>query len=213
MPRHLTGRSAHGSLLVGAAMAVSILSAPTSAQQAGTEDPGGSGNATRGVIILQAEPKPAPAPVPVPAPVPTAAPRPAPPPPVMPPKCERPFSKADIRTSRYGNDTAKFDRDLARKLNSAKQDVSVDISAPWPAEGDAPPMVGRWLEEVKASGGKITVNEYCRKSRGFFSFFNKLFQRKPVDRLEAVRTYDAVLQINGADQAVTQVLFRRRPAP
>ncbi|MFM6830024.1 MAG: hypothetical protein ACKOVA_06775 [Novosphingobium sp.] len=187
-------------------MTVAAFSAPTSAQQATSEEPAGSGSATRGVIILKAEPKPAPVPAPV-------APRPAPPPPVMPPQCERPFAKADIRTSRYGNDAARFDRDLARKLNGARQNVSVDISAPWPAEGDPPAMIGRWLEEVKASGGKITVNEYCRKSRGFFSFFNKLFQRKPVDRLEAVRNYDAVLQINGADQAVTQVLFRRRPAP
>lgn len=132
----------------------------------------------------------------------------------MPPRCERPFTKADIRTSRYGNvnGTAKFDRDLARKLDGATQEVSVDIAEPWPVEGDPPAMVGRWLEEVKVSGGKITANEYCRKSRGFFSFFNRLFQRKPVDRLEAVRNYDAILQINGADQSVTQILFRRRTA-
>ncbi len=105
---------------------------------------------------------------------------------------------------------AKFDRDLARKLDGAKAQVTLDLAAPWPSQSDPPPLVGRWLEELKASGGKITVNEYCRKSRGFFSFFNRLFQRKAADRLEAVRTYDAVLQINGADQLVTQILFRRR---
>lgn len=206
MPRHLTGRSDYGNLLVCSAMAVAIFSAPANAQQTGTEGQEGSDRATRGVIILKVEPKPAP------APVPTSAPQPPPPPTVMLQKCARPFAKADIRIMRYGGDAARFDRDLARKLNGAKKDVSVDISGPWPAEGDPPPVIGRWLEEVKASGGKIMVNEYCRKSRGFFSFFNRLFQSKPVDRFEAVRRYDAVLQVNGADQAVTQVLFRRRTA-
>lgn len=190
-----------------AGLGLVLLAAPISAQQAGGETSDDSGRTTRGVIILKAEPKSAPQPAPPPAPRP--APPPAPPE-IAPVKCERPFAKADIGTSWYGHNMAKFDRDLGRKLNGAKAQVSLDLAVPWPAQSDPPPFVGRWLEEVKASGGKITVNEYCRKSRSFFSFFNRLFQRKAADRLEAVRTYDAVLQVNGADQSVTQILFRRR---
>lgn len=195
MPRHLIRTSTRTAVVVGASAALAF-SLPTRAQQSGGQDTGENGRATRGVVILKAEPKT----------------EPAPPPPVVPKSCARPFAKTDIRTGRYGKDTARFDRDLARRLNGARQDVSVDVSEPWRVDSEPPMIVGRWLEEVKASGGKITVNEYCRKSRGFFSFFNRLFQRKPVDRLEAVKSYDAVLQIDGADQVITQVLFRRRIA-
>ena len=150
------------------------------------------------MIILKAEPQPAPTPTPAPV--------------IAPVRCERPLGKADIRTNRFGNDMAKFDRELSRRLNAAKQTVSLDLSEPWSADGEPPVLVGRWLEEIKATGGKVASNEYCRKSRGFFSFFNRLLKRKPIDRLASVKNYDAVLQVNGADQTVTQVLFRRRPA-
>lgn len=190
MPSDLTGRSALTSLAACAFIALAASSVAVNAQQsssaASPEDRGNS----RGVIILKAEPKP-----------PVA---------VVPARCEPPLRNADIRTGRFGNDTTKFDREFSRKLNAAKQPVSLDISEPWPVDAEPPMLVGRWLEEIKASGGKISNNEYCQKSRGLFSFFGRLLKRKPVDRFAAVKSYDAVLQINGADRMVTQILFRRR---
>ena len=176
------------------------------AAQNSAENPGAAaavssaqgGTAARGVTILKAEP--------------AATATPARPDTPAPQRCSPPLAPSDVQTSQFQGNFAKFDRELARKLKQAKQVVSVDVAEPWQAPDAPPPIVGRWLEEIKASGGKVIHEEYCVKSRGLFSFLNRLLARKPVDHLAEVRNYDAVLQVNGGDQSVTQILFRKRPA-
>lgn len=192
MPCHRVDRSLPNLALLCAALGATCAPGPADAAQPNTTMPSQEKGSTRGVVILKAEPKAAPA----------ARPQP----------CARPIKQPDMFTARYKGDSNKFDRDLARKLKARKGTVSVDLATPYLAGEDPPPMIGIWLEEIRTSGGKVTSSEYCQKSRGLFSFLGRLIQREPVDRLAAIRNYDAVLQVNGAEQTVTQIEFKLRSA-
>ncbi|MBB3860689.1 hypothetical protein GGQ88_001958 [Novosphingobium hassiacum] len=179
-------------IALSVAFCLTVSPSATNAQQSEASKPAEPGAVKRGVVILQGQPKPMAAPV------------------VNPARCERPIENADIKISRLNMDASKFDREFSHKLKIAKDTVSLDFAVPWLGDSDAPALIGRWLEEIKASGGNISRSEYCQKSRGFFSFVGRLLKRQPTDRFSAIKAYDAVLQINGADQTVTQILFRKR---
>lgn len=124
--------------------------------------------------------------------------------------CPLPISNSDLRIDILKADSKKFDRDLAGKLNKANQDVTLELLTPFPAEQEAPPILSRWLDAVQSSGGRVSTSQYCAKTRGLFSFLRKLLGRKAVDRLDVAKSYDAIIYVNGSDQGVTQIQFRRR---
>ncbi|MDO7836546.1 hypothetical protein Q4610_15980 [Sphingobium sp. HBC34] len=180
-----------------------------------------AGAAGRGVRILPPEP-PAPAPVanPPQAVAPTAnavAPRadpaiapvasaPAPALPVLAP-CNRPVAKPTLRFSEAGG----FDRRLRSKLRRGRA-VVVDLDTPYRVDNEAPAPLGAWLNEVKQSGGAVSVAPYCQKGRGMGGFFARLFGGGPAEPYKAARGYDAVLHVDAVDQVVTQVEFAPRRA-
>lgn len=110
-------------------------------------------------------------------------------------------------------DQSKFTSRLRARLASGQQSIIVDIDKPFPPRADAPALLAPWLNEVKATGGSITIAQYCQDSRGFFSFLKKLFGGGEADGYAAAARYDAVLHLDGLDQVVTQVQFKRRAAP
>lgn len=128
------------------------------------------------------------------------------------PPCPLPLSKSDLQIDLLKANRDRFDRDLAGKLNKAKQSVTLELLTPFPAEEEAPPILSRWLDAVRSSGGEVTTSQYCAKTRGLISFFRKLLGRKANDRLDAAKPFDAVVYVDGSDQTVTQIQFRRRPA-
>ncbi len=165
----------------------------------------------RGVRILPPEP-PAPMPVAQESQIPTAAhavtPVAAAPasPPVL-KACDRPVAKPTLRFT----DPARFDQALKAKLRRGRV-VVVDLDTPYPADNEAPLPLGTWLNEVKQSGGTVSVAPYCQKGRGLGGFFAKLFGGGPAEPYRAARRYDAVLHVDAVDQVVTQVEFAPRKA-
>jgi hypothetical protein len=174
----------------------------------------------RGVRIVPADaPPPAPvaptpqpfkseAPAAVSKPKPIAAPgnRPPLPAPVIKP-CARPIATPTLRFS----DPSRFDRALKPKLRGSRS-VSVDIESPYPAKNEAPAPLGAWLNEIKQSGGQVTVSTYCEGGRGFGSFLARIFGGPPAEPYRAARRYDATLYVDAVDQIVTQVQFTPRKA-
>lgn len=188
-----------------------------------------AGATGRGVRILPPEP-PAPAPVanPPQSSVPTAnavppvatmpnaampatsAPAPAAATPAALPvlkPCERPVAKATLRFSEAGG----FDRQLRSRLRRGRP-VVVDLDTPYRVDNEAPAPLGAWLNEVKQSGGAVSVAPYCQKGRGMGGFFAKLFGGGPAEPYKAARRYDALLHVDAVDQVVTQVEFAPRRA-
>lgn len=121
--------------------------------------------------------------------------------------CDRPVAKPTLRFS----DPARFDKALKTKLRRGRP-VVVDLDRPYPADNEAPLPLGAWLNEVKQSGGTVSVAPYCQKGRGFGGFFAKLFGGGPAEPYKAARRYDAVLHVDAVDQVVTQVAFAPRKA-
>ncbi|WP_088190808.1 hypothetical protein [Sphingobium sp. Z007] len=121
--------------------------------------------------------------------------------------CDRPVAKPTLRFT----DPARFDRALKGKLRRGRP-VVVDLDTPYPADNEAPLPLGAWLNEVKQSGGTVSVAPYCQKGRGFGGFFAKLFGGGPAEPYKAARRYDAVLHVDAVDQVVTQVSFAPRKA-
>lgn len=178
----------------------------------------------RGVRILPPEP-PAPMPVAQESQIPTAAHAVTPGPvvgtdpgrsspvaaaPVSPPvlkACDRPVAKPTLRFT----DPARFDQALKAKLRRGRA-VVIDLDTPYPADNEAPLPLGAWLNEVKQSGGTVSVAPYCQKGRGLGGFFAKLFGGGPAEPYRAARRYDAVLHVDAVDQVVTQVEFAPRKA-
>lgn len=121
--------------------------------------------------------------------------------------CDRPVAKPTLR---FG-DGASFDQALRSKLRRGRT-VVVDMDTPYPADNEAPLPLGAWLNEVKQSGGAVSVAPYCQKGRGLGGFFAKLFGGGPAEPYKAARRYDAVLHVDAVDQLVTQVEFAPRKA-
>ncbi|WP_206377870.1 hypothetical protein [Sphingobium psychrophilum] len=121
--------------------------------------------------------------------------------------CDRPVAKPTLRFT----DPARFDGALKGKLRRGRP-VVVDLDTPYPADNEAPLPLGAWLNEVKQSGGTVSVAPYCQKGRGFGGFFAKLFGGGPAEPYKAARRYDAVLHVDAVDQVVTQVEFAPRKA-
>lgn len=122
--------------------------------------------------------------------------------------CDRPLGNTAVRFA----DAAGFDRSLRAKLRGGRS-VGVDIASPYRAGDEAPAPLSAWLNEVKASGGSVSVKPYCHTgSKGFGQFFANLFGGRPADPYKAARKYDATLYVDALDQKVTQVEFTRRKA-
>lgn len=119
--------------------------------------------------------------------------------------CDRPVTRPTLR---FG-DGAAFDQALRGKLRRNRT-VVVDMDTPYPADNEAPLPLGAWLNEVKQSGGTVSVAPYCQKGRGLGGFFAKLFGGGPAEPYKAARRYDAVLHVDAVDQVVTQVEFAPR---
>lgn len=163
---------------------------------------------SRGVIILRPEAQPAP--VPAPAGDPNASSRPVPKPPIVPviKACARPFPAPEVRL----DDPAVFRAALAAALRRGGR-VVVDLARPYAAGKLPPDALTPWFDEIRHSGGAVTVASYCQQSRGAFGdFFARIFGggKDPGRPYRAVRRYDAVLQVDALDQVVTQVEFRPR---
>ena len=120
--------------------------------------------------------------------------------------CDRPVAKPTLRFA----DPAKFDRAFKPRLRG--RTVVVDLETPYPAANEAPLPLGAWLNEVKQSGGTVSVAPYCQKGRGLGGFFARLFGGGPAEPYKAIRRYDAVLHVDAVDQAVTQIAFVPRKA-
>lgn len=192
---------------------------PLRAQQQPAQDGPLTGTQERGVRIIAAEPPPAPvAPAQQPTtPPPSHAIRPQPvdnpaarlplPAPVI-KTCDRPVTRPTLRMT----DPTRLDRSLRGRLRGSRT-VVVDLETPYPANDEAPAPLGAWLNEIKQSGGAVTVSSYCNNSRGFGSFFARIFGGGPADAYRAARRYDAVLHVDAVDQVVTQVAFTPRKAP
>lgn len=121
--------------------------------------------------------------------------------------CDRPVARPTLR---FG-DSAAFDQALKGKLRRGRT-VVVDMDTPYAADHEAPLPLGAWLNEVRQSGGTVSVAPYCQKGRGFGGFFAKLFGGGPAEPYKAARRYDAVLHVDAVDQVVTQVEFAPRKA-
>jgi hypothetical protein len=174
-----------------------------------------AGASGRGVRILPAEtPPPTPVTNPQQGVVPAAnavTPKPAPgvgpaAPPVL-KSCERPNARPTLRFT----ETEGFDATLRAALRRGRP-VVVDLATPYPADREAPAPLGAWLNEVKQSGGTVSMAPYCQKGRGLGGFFAKLFGGGPAEPYKAARRYDAVLHVDAVDQAVTQIAFAPRKA-
>ncbi len=162
----------------------------------------------RGVVVLRAQPLAAAEPTPAPAVVATPAPPPMPggpaPSPIFKP-CPRPFPATAATLG-----TSGFDKAVTRALRAKPAVAVVDVAAPF-AVGDAPPAaLTPWLSQVKASGGLVSADEYCRDSRGMFGWIGRMVRAVRGVSYAAADGYDAVLHVDGLDQKVTQVEFRRR---
>ena len=196
-------------LLATAVFAAGGTATLASAQTIGQEQ-------ARGVMVLRPTEAPAPVPTPLPAPTPTPTPVPTPLPlavrpaaPVIKP-CPRPFARADLVLG----SGASFDRRLRTLLAARRGSVIVDLAAPYPVDAAPPAPLSPWLDNVKGSGGLVTVDSYCQASRGLFgNFLKKMFGASPdAAGYAAAAGYDAVLHVDGTDQRVTQVQFVRRTA-
>lgn len=158
-------------------------------------------------------PAPTPAPAPAPAPVvtPTVEPAPAPQPVSEPEQptmqtCDRPFARPQVTDS----GTAAFTPALRKALGGAAASVVVDMRQPFSVNGPTPPELVPWLNQVKASGGIVSVKQYCQVSRGFFSFLRGLFKQPAQDPYAAANGYDVLMHVDGLVGDVTQIEFTRR---
>lgn len=161
---------------------------------------------TRGIIVLRPV-----APAVEPAPAPVVAPVPAPPPPPPPVEaaqqpCRRPFDHPEVRLTGAEGFAAALRHRLARRHGP----VVVDLAQPSPIGAAMPAELAPWLRQVKSSGGTVTVDSYCAQSRGLFGMFRGLFGAGTPDGYAAADGYDAVLHVDGAVAAVTQVEFKPR---
>lgn len=148
--------------------------------------------------MAKPEPGKAPAarlPLPLPLPAPVIKP------------CDRPVARPTLRMT----DPARLDRSLRSRLRGNRT-VVVDLETPYPANKEAPAPLGAWLNEIKQSGGEVTISSYCNNSRSFGSFLAKIFGGGPAEPYRAARRYDATLYVDAVDQAVTQVAFIPRKA-
>ncbi|MET0372063.1 MAG: hypothetical protein ABW039_11895 [Sphingobium sp.] len=194
----------------------SMLPAQTTPPVTGDATPGASG---RGVRVIAPD---APAPEPVapqqykPAESKVNAVKPAiattstagirPSPPVL-KACDRPIAQPALSFS----DPTRLDKSLRSKLRRGQR-VALDMPTPYPVSSEAPAPLGAWLNEVKQTGGAVTVSPYCQKGRGFGNFLSKIFGGSPAEPYKAARKYDVTLYVDAVDQVVTQVEFTRRKA-
>jgi hypothetical protein len=217
--------------VVMVAAVLGVYAAPLDAQEVSGEV------RSRGVIILKAAPKPVEASPPVaiqePAPAaPKIVEQPAPQPVVpAPPRtaplagpaavvalplqaCPRPFVRPDlvlpIAAQAGGEDAREFNRALRRKLLAKRSPVVIDLSQAFSADKAPPATLVPWLARVKSSGGTVRTVQYCEQSRGFFSFFRRAFSSDDPGDYAAAESFDAFLHVDGLDQTVTQIEFRRR---
>lgn len=213
------GRSRLAASVAAAAALLAIgAAAPVAAQQ------GAKAGEARGVIVLRPTTAPAEpaavtpavaqpaivtpalaAPAVAPAPAAVVPGRPTTPSPLM-KACSRPFAST---AASLGQD-ARFDRTLATALRARPASAVVDLAQPFAVDADTPAALTPWLGQVKASGGLVTAQEYCRESRGVFGFLRRLVSGGGQSAYKAAAGYDAVLHVDGLDQKVTQVEFRRR---
>ncbi|GGZ10171.1 hypothetical protein [Novosphingobium colocasiae] len=174
---------------------------------------------TRGVKILRNAPQgsakegiadPAPAPAPQPVPPQPAPPLPAPPAPEPEPPtvqtCERPFARAQVTDDA----SPAFTTALRKQLTKKSASVVVNMAQPFPVNDPTPAELVPWLNQVKASGGIVSVKQYCQVSRGFFSFLRGLFKQSTQDPYAAANGYDVVMHVDGLVGEVTQVEFKLR---
>lgn len=166
---------------------------------------------SRGVIILRPEAQPVSVPPsPPPAGDPSASSRPVPKPPIAPviKSCARPFPTPDVQL----DDPAVFRAALAARLRQGGR-VVVNLAKPYPEDKLPPDTLTPWFDEIRGSGGAVTVVSYCQQSRDAFGgLLARIFGggNDPGRPYRAARRYDAVLHIDALDQAVTQVEFRPR---
>ncbi len=159
------------------------------------------------VAPTQQPPKPA-TPAAISKPKPTTVPGARPPLPLPVIKaCTRPIANPTLRFS----DPTRFDRALKAKLRGSRT-VAVDIDSPYPAKNEAPAPLGAWLNEIKQSGGQVSVSTYCEGGRGFGNFLARIFGGPSAGPYKAARRYDATLYVDAIDQIVTQVQFTPRKA-
>lgn len=213
-----------GALLACASAVSAAAQAPASTSASSPADKAPDKSKARGVRIIRpdtpseaAKPKPSTAPVPSPAriaPGSAIAPKPAPPAParltapVIKP-CPRPFATPDLALGA----TPRFEKALRTRLAARRGRVVVDLAQPYAAGADAPAALAPWLEEVKASGGIVSVDQYCRRGRGAFgNFLKTLLGGASRNPYKAARSYDAVLHADALDMVVTQVEFVPRAA-
>lgn len=186
---------------------------PASAQE-------GAQEGARGVTVLRAQapapadvatpPVAAPVAAPVAKPAVTAAPAPPPPAPGRPTSpmlagCARPFAQPAVTLG-----TGGFDKTLSASLKRKPASAVVDLPQPFAVGTDMPAALTPWLDEVKASGGIVSASEYCRDSRGLFGWLGRMIRGVRGSPYKAADGYDAVLHVDGLDQKVTQVEFKRR---
>lgn len=208
-----------------------ITAATIAVGQVGTVGQAGAAGDSRGVIVLRGtQAQPAMAPVATPAvpalttpttitaqplaspalstaanPVAPVPGRPTAPSPLL-KACSRPFDHSVASVGR----TAGFNRTLAAALRRKPASAVVDLPQPFKVGDDAPATLAPWLTQVKASGGIVSATEYCRESRGMFSFLGRMFGGAKQSAFKAADGYDAVLHVDGLDQKVTQIEFKRR---
>lgn len=198
------------------ASGVAVLLAATAAGGVSAQEKATDANA-RGVTVLR--PVEAPLPTPLPAPVPPAGPAsvvaapvagpavvaaPGRPTPSMPKACARPFARPAVTLG------AGFDRALGGALKRRPDAAVVDLPQPFAVGDDLPTALAPWLNEVTASGGIVSAAEYCHDTRGLFGWIGRLVRKVRGSPYKAADGYDAVLHVDGLDQKVTQVEFRRR---
>jgi hypothetical protein len=167
---------------------------------------------SRGVRVLEAEPEsPRPSadpPPPFPTPEPAVRPAPAPVPVLK--FCDRPFTAPDMRLA----DGKGFDAALAARLRAGRR-VVVDLDQPYNNDAAGPAALQPWLQSVKASGGAVSVKEYCEAARGALGeWLANIFGAKPSQDApyRAARQYNVVLHADALDKVITQVEFAPKAA-
>jgi len=123
--------------------------------------------------------------------------------------CSRPFAKPDLRLD------VDFDRRLGRQLRAQKALV-IDLPQPYPERAAPPAALTPWLSEVEASGGTITVKQYCSAARGglgsWLAKIGRVLRGNATapNRYAAARNYNVVLHSDALDKVITQVEFTPR---
>lgn len=119
--------------------------------------------------------------------------------------CPRPFARPAVTLGGGG-----FDRAMAGALKRRPESAVVDLPQPFAVGTDMPAALTPWLNQVKASGGIVSASEYCHDTRGLFGWLGRMVRAVRGNPYKAAEGYDAVLHVDGLDQKVTQVEFRRR---